>query len=119
MEQNDLTVQAVDIREQELKRVYGDSVKFVSKEEALLTSDILINAMNLTKNPKSKFYNMNYFSEKEFSLVKKGVIFINVTRGEIAPESILLNCYKKELFLGLDWMFLQMRKSFPKLSKGK
>ncbi|AYZ72891.1 hydroxyacid dehydrogenase [Fusobacterium necrophorum subsp. funduliforme] len=119
LEQNDLTVQAVDIREQELKRVYGDSVKFVSKEEALLTSDILINAMNLTKNPKSKFYNMNYFSEKEFSLVKKGVIFINVTRGEIAPESILLNCYKKGIISGIGLDVFTNEEVFSKVVKGE
>lgn len=54
---NGLTAQAVDIRENELKDLYGDSVKFVSKEEAIKNSDIIINAMNLTRIPDSIFYN--------------------------------------------------------------
>lgn len=98
---NGLTVQAVDIRENELKEIYGDTVNFVSKEEAILNTDIIINTMNLTKNPESKFYNVNYFSEEYLSKGKEGLIFINVTRGDIAPEKGLLNLYEKGKISGI------------------
>lgn len=101
---NGLTAQAVDIREEELKKVYGDSVNFVSKEEAIKNSDIIINAMNLTRIPDSIFYNENYFSEDVLRQGKKGLIFINITRGEIAPEAGLLHLYQEGIIggIGLD-----------------
>jgi len=101
---NGLTVQGVDIREQELNRTYEGKVKFVTKEHAIKNSNIIINAMNLTKNNQSKFYNVGYFSYEFFSMAKTGLIFINVTRGEIAPESVLLEFYKsgKIRGIGLD-----------------
>ena len=92
---NGLKVQAVDIREKELKARYGDSVTFVSKEEALATSDIIVNVMNLTRDPESIYYNVNYFSEEVLRKTKPGLLFINVTRGEIAPEAGLLKLYKE------------------------
>ncbi|WP_125141296.1 NAD(P)-dependent oxidoreductase [Clostridium transplantifaecale] len=101
---NGLTAQAVDIREEELKQVYGDSVNFVSKEQAVKNSDIIINAMNLTRIPDSIFYNENYFSEDVLRQGKKGLIFINITRGEIAPEAGLLHLYQEGIIggIGLD-----------------
>ena len=101
---NGLTAQAVDIRENELKDLYGDSVNFVSKEEAIKNSDIIINAMNLTRIPDSIFYNENYFSEEVLRQGKKGLIFINITRGEIAPEAGLLHLYQEGIIggIGLD-----------------
>ena len=59
---NGLTVQAVDIRARELSQRYGDDVKFVTKDEAIETSDVIINAMNLTRIKGSPYYNENYFS---------------------------------------------------------
>lgn len=101
---NGLTAQAVDIRENELRDLYGDSVKFVSKEESIKNSDIIINAMNLTRIPDSIFYNENYFSEEVLRQGKKGLIFINITRGEIAPEAGLLHLYQEGIIggIGLD-----------------
>lgn len=87
---NGLTTWAVDVREEELKELYGDSVKFVTKEEAIAKSDIIINCMNLTKRTDSKLYNVGYFSKDVLEQTKKGVIFVNVTRGDIAPETGLL-----------------------------
>lgn len=104
IEANGLSVQAVDIRENELKGIYGNSINFVSKEKAIKNSDIIINAMNLTRLPDSIFYNENYFSEEILRQCKKGLIFINVTRGEIAPEAGLLHLYQEGLIggIGLD-----------------
>ena len=92
-EANGLTVQGVDIRQEELNGFYGGRVKFVSKEEAVVASDIMVNAMNLTRDKENRFYNVGYFSHEYLSNAKDGLIFINVTRGEIAPESTLLSLY--------------------------
>jgi D-lactate dehydrogenase len=103
-EANGLTVQGVDIRQDELDGLYGGTVRFVSKDEAIRSSDIIVNAMNLTRSPESRFYNVGYFSKEYLSQAKKGLIFINVTRGEIAPESVLLDLYRwgKITGIGLD-----------------
>lgn len=104
LDANGLYVQAVDIREKALNIQYDGTVKFVTKEKAIETSDIIINAMNLTRMKDSAFYNENYFSEEYLSQGKKGLIFINVTRGEIAPESSLLHLYENGTLggIGLD-----------------
>ncbi len=101
---NGLTVQGVDIRQEYLNTLYQCTVRFVSREEAILSSDIIINAMNLTRNKKSVMYNVGYFSKEYLSQSKGGFIFINVTRGEIAPESGLLDLYQsgKIKGIGLD-----------------
>ncbi|CDZ75680.1 putative D-lactate dehydrogenase [Peptoniphilus sp. ING2-D1G] len=98
---NGLKVQAVDVREDELKddSTYADFI-FVSKEEAIKNSDILVNVMNLTKNPNSRFYNEGYFTKEYLLQAMKPLYFINVTRGEIAPESIILKLLKNKKILG-------------------
>jgi D-lactate dehydrogenase len=63
---NGLTVQGVDIRSYELHRLYGGTVRFVPKEEAAVSSDIMVNAMNLTRDEQSRFYNVNYFSASTY-----------------------------------------------------
>jgi D-lactate dehydrogenase len=100
-EANGLTVQGVDIRQGELNNAYKGKVIFVSKEKAIETSDIIVNAMNLTRNMESKFYNVGYFSKDYLSKAKYGLLFINVTRGEIAPESGLLDLYLSEKIRGI------------------
>jgi D-lactate dehydrogenase len=84
-----------------LKKQYGDQVKFVSKEEAIRTSDVLINTMNFTKNRQSRFFNEGYFSKEYLSEAFKKFLFINVTRGEIAPEAGLLTLYDEGKILGI------------------
>lgn len=96
-----LKVQAVDIRQDKLSKQYKNSVKFVTPKKAIKNSDIIINAMNLTRNEQSPLYNVGYFSENYLSNAKNGLIFINVTRGEIAPETGLLNLYNKGKILGI------------------
>jgi len=100
-EANGMTVLGVDIRERELNELYSGTVRFVSKEEAIGASDIIINAMNLTKDRTSRFFNVRYFSAEYLSKAKKGLIFINVTRGEIAPESVLLDLYRSGTIGGI------------------
>jgi D-lactate dehydrogenase len=117
-EANGLTVQGVDIRQEELHNIYGKSVKFVSKEEAIGSSDIIVNAMNLTKNKESKFYNVGYFSREYLSKAPKNLIFINVTRGEIAPEAVLLELYKSGKITGLGLDVFTNESDFARLLLG-
>ncbi len=104
VEANGLCAQAVDIRQQALAEQYFHQVRFVSKEKAIANSDIIINAMNLTRIAGNPYYNVNYFSEEVLSKAKPGLCFINVTRGEIAPEAGLLKLYDQGIIggLGLD-----------------
>lgn len=117
LEANGLNVQAVDIREQELKCQGCSAVHFVSKETAIGNSDIIVNAMNLTKLPDSPFYNVNYFSEDYLSRGKSGVLFINVTRGEIAPEAGLLRLYEEGLLGGIGLDVFSSEQEFSDLMK--
>jgi D-lactate dehydrogenase len=95
---NGLTAQYVDVG-----RTGTDEhgVRFVSKEEAIRNSDIIINTMPLSRDPASKFYNVDYFSKDYLSRAKPGLIFINVTRGEIAPEAVLLELYDAGIISGI------------------
>jgi len=103
-EANGLSVRGVDIREKELSERYGGTVRFVSREEAVRESDILVNAMNLSSDPGSRYFNAGYFSREYLSGGRKGLIFINLTRGELAPEAGLLELYEAGRIggLGLD-----------------
>jgi D-lactate dehydrogenase len=98
-----MDARAVDIRAEELSRLYGGSVRFISAEEAT-DSDVVICAMNYTKDEASRLYNKGYFTEEYLSRFADGLVFINVTRGEIAPEASLLKLYEsgKIFGLGLD-----------------
>lgn len=98
-----MDTRAVDIRAEELSKEYGGSVRFISKEEAT-DSDVVVCGMNYTKEPSSRFYNANYFTEEYLSRFPDGLVFVNVTRGEIASEAVLLKLYRsgKIFGLGLD-----------------
>lgn len=95
---NGLTAQYVDVG-----RTGTDEhgVRFVTKEEAIQTSDIIINTMPLSRDHASKFFNVDYFSKEYLSRAKPGLIFINVTRGEIALESTLLELYDEGIISGI------------------
>lgn len=118
-EANGLTVQGVDLRQEELQALYGGTVRFVPKEEALRSSHIMINAMNLTKNRASRFYNVGYFSIDYLSGAKNGLIFINVTRGEIAPEHVLLELYLSGKIAGLGLDVFTNEAEFAKVLLGE
>jgi D-lactate dehydrogenase len=86
-----------------LKEIYGGVVRFISPDDAT-DSDVIICAMNYTKDPASRLYNHGYFTEEYLSRFPDGLVFVNVTRGEIAPEAPLLKLYKtgKIFGIGLD-----------------
>jgi D-lactate dehydrogenase len=112
---NGLTVQGVDKRQKYLNELYQGTVHFVSREEAIGSNDIIVNAMNLTRNEKSAFYNIGYFSKEYLSHAKDGLIFINVTRGEIAPESGLLELYMSGKIKGIGLDVFTNESQFAKL----
>lgn len=116
---NGLTVQGVDIRQEELGRLYGSAVRFVSKEEAAASSDIMVNAMNLTKSEASRFYNVGYFSREYLAKTAKPLLFINVTRGEIAPEAVLLDLYLSGKITGIGLDVFGRESEFTDLLRGK
>jgi D-lactate dehydrogenase len=116
---NGLTVQGVDIRQDELNNLYGGCVRFVSREEAAASSDIIVNAMNLTRNNKSRYYNVGYFSREYFETMANKIIFINVTRGEIAPESALLDFYRSGKITGIGLDVFSHESEFTEVLRGK
>lgn len=114
-----INAQAVDIRQNELSDNYFGYVRFVSKEDAIKNSDVIINAMNLTRNQNSNFYNVDYFSKEYLSKAQDGLIFINVTRGEIAPELGLLELYNKGKISGLGLDVFTDESEFAKVLNGE
>jgi len=61
-----------------------DDVNYFSQEEAIEKADIIVCAMNLTSD------NTNYFNYDTLKKAKKGVLFINIARGEFSPAGDLL-----------------------------
>lgn len=61
-----------------------DFVDYFSIEEALPRANIIVCAMNLTKD------NPSYFNYERLKQAPKGVIFINIARGEFSPAVDLL-----------------------------
>ena len=73
-------------------------VHYVEKEEGIAWADVIICAMNLTNE------NRGYFSYNILQQAKKGVLFINIARGEHAPLAVLLKLVQERHIggLGLD-----------------
>jgi len=57
---------------------------YLSIEEGIKQADIIVCAMNLNKE------NIGYFTYDLFKKSKKNAIFINISRGEFSPSSVLL-----------------------------
>jgi D-lactate dehydrogenase len=68
-----MEVRGVDIAEKH------SSVSYVTRDDGLPWADIIMCAMNLTKE------NVNYFSYETLKRAKKGVVFVNIARGEFTP----------------------------------
>ena len=67
-------------------------VRKMSLEELLLTSDFVTLAISFRER------NRNFFSQKEFSLMKASAYFINISRGACVCESSLLSAiYNKNI----------------------
>lgn len=61
-------------------------VNFVSIEELLASSDIVILMISFSVE------NLNFFDNSKFALMKENSYFINTSRGEMLEEDALLNC---------------------------
>jgi D-lactate dehydrogenase len=118
-ELNGFTVRGVDLRSKELAAAYGRSVHFISRDEAIATSDVIINAMNLTRDPASPFHNVGYFSRDYLSGAARPLLFVNVTRGEIAPESGLLELYRAGRIVGLGLDVFSSEAALPAVLRGE
>ena len=108
---------AVDIRCDELNEIYENKVKFISPEHAL-DSDIIVCAMNYTPSPLSRFYNRNYFSRDFLEKCKSGLVFVNVTRGEITDEQALLDLYKSGHIYGIGLDTFSNEEALLKMLRG-
>ncbi len=85
----DMTVLGVDIVQK------FDDVTYVDVEHGLAQADIVVAAMNLTKQ------NRGYFHYDLLKKAKPGVIFINIARGELSPLQDLYWLVKEKQIGGL------------------
>ena len=84
-----MRVQGVDLVK---KHVDVDYVKF---KDAVADTDIIVSAMNLTSE------NAGYFNYDKLKQAKKGIIFINIARGELSPIDGLLRLIEEDHLGGL------------------
>jgi len=84
-----MNVKAVDIVKKHV------DVDYISIEEGLKYADIIVCAMNLTAK------NAGYFHYNLLKQSASGVIFINVSRGELSPSHDLLRLLKEKHLGGL------------------
>ncbi len=84
-----MQVQGVDLT---IKYTYVDYMDF---EQAVIDADIIVSAMNLTLE------NIGYFNYSKLKKAKKGIIFINIARGELSPIKDLLRLLEENHLGGL------------------
>ena len=65
------------------------NVVYATIEQALPQADIIVAAMNLTA------HNRGYFSDDVLRQAKPGALFVNVSRGELSPSSVLLKLLRE------------------------
>lgn len=70
-------------------------VDYITIDDAEKKADIAVCCMNLTEK------NKNYFSYEFFKLMKKGLFFINLARGEHSPSSGILKALEEGLLGGV------------------
>ena len=95
-----MDVKGVDLREKELKEQYGGTVAFGAPEDAFF-ADVIVCAMNYKSDRASRFYNKDYLSRGFLEKTKPGMIFVNVTRGELADAEALLDLYDSGRIFGI------------------
>ncbi len=71
------------------------SVSYTTIEKGVSAADVIICAMNLTSD------NVGYFDYKLLREAKKGVVFVNVARGELSPSVDLLKLLDEDHIGGL------------------
>jgi D-lactate dehydrogenase len=87
-----MNVRGVDIVQR------NNKVAYCVREEGVAWADIIICSMNLTNE------NRGYFSYNVLKQSKRGILFVNIARGEQAPLTGLLNLVQEHHIggLGLD-----------------
>lgn len=70
-------------------------VDYVDFEQAVIDADIIVSAMNLTLD------NIGYFNYSKLKKTKKGIIFINIARGELSPIKDLIRLLEEDHLGGL------------------
>jgi len=75
-----------------------EDIEYAELDHALPQADVLVCAMDLNKE------NRGFFHLETWSRIKRGAIFVNVSRGELSPSSILLEALQKGYLggVGLD-----------------
>lgn len=75
-----------------------DFVHYTTIEKGLPQADIIVCAMNLTEQ------NVSYFDYQRLKQAKKGVVFVNIARGEMSPAQDLLRLLDEHYLggVGLD-----------------
>lgn len=88
----DMRVLGVDIVQRH------NDVQYVSRDEALAAADVIVCAMNLTPD------NNGYFANGLLKRARRGVIFVNIARGEFSPPEELLELLDSQHLggVGLD-----------------
>ncbi|UCF63917.1 MAG: hydroxyacid dehydrogenase, partial [bacterium] len=71
------------------------TVNYVTIDEAISRADIIVCSMNLTPE------NKGYFNYSLLRKAKKGVIFVNIARGEMSPSTDLLRLIEEDHLGGL------------------
>ncbi len=92
-----VTILYYDLKRLSEEEEEGLGVNFVTLDYLLSNSDII--SLHLPLTDKTR----NMFSEKEFSMMKDGAIFINTARGELVDENSLISAIRnKGIKAGLD-----------------
>ncbi len=75
-----------------------DGIDFGSADKALPQADIIVCAMDLRDS------NRGYFSPAVLKTLKRGALFVNVSRGELSPSTALLDALRSGVLggVGLD-----------------
>ncbi len=92
-----VTILYYDLKRLSEEEEEGLGVNFVTLDYLLSNSDVI--SLHLPLTDKTR----NMFSEKEFSMMKDGAIFINTARGELVDENSLISAIRnKGIKAGLD-----------------
>ena len=84
-----MRVQGVDIA------IKYPELEYSAFSKAVSDADIIVSSMNLTSE------NISYFNYEKLKKAKKGVIFINIARGELSPITDLIRLVEEKHIGGL------------------
>ena len=104
----DMNVLCVDLEEK-----YPEE-KYVSIDEGLPLADVVVCAMNLTEE------NYGYFDYQRLKQAKKGLIFVNISRGEQSPSTDLLKLLEEGHLAGIGMdVYVNEKELAVSLREGK